>query len=460
MARQRPGRERLHPADALFLAVDTPEVPQQIGAVVVIEPGARGPLTIGDVADLARGLPRLRGRLDRGGPLTRAAWWPDPSIDVADLVDSIELAPTTGDTGDDAGGAAEGDRDATALRLRTTVDAFFSVPLDPTTAPGRFRLVSGLPNGRQAILLVVHHAVCDGVQLTLALVRRAHGTGLPEAAPRGAAGGRAPTSTSSRLRNRAAKASLGVKGLCSLAVAGRAPRTPIRARVPSPRRRHALVDLPAQDLRRAARGAGVSTTELVVGLVAQALHEAVPDVAVAGSSTQRTIRVIVPRALTGTSRSGPSRTAGNLAGALRVDLPVGPMTAGERVAAVSAAMRKQLRSGQPQAARWVVNAIGTLPGGPQRVAARLVYRSTWFSGIVTVIPGLRSSVQIAGRPVGAVYPVLPLATGVNLSVGAIPRGDVVSVCITTGPSLAGRADALAEGLRKALVTLSPSAVPH
>ena len=100
-------REPLHPADALFLAIDTPEVPQQIGAVVVVEPGGRGPLTEQDVADLARGLPRLRGRLDRGGLLRRAAWLPDPSIDPADLVDSVDLRPAPshdeGDDGDDDG---------------------------------------------------------------------------------------------------------------------------------------------------------------------------------------------------------------------------------------------------------------------------------------------------------------------------------------------------------------------
>jgi hypothetical protein len=239
------------------------------------------------------------------------------------------------------------------------------------------------------------------------------------------------------------------------AITGRAPRTPLRAPVTSARRRHALVDLSADDLRRAARSVQATSTELLVGLVAQALHEAVPDVATRRSTTGPAVRVIVPRALATSNRAGGSvSAAGNLAGALRVDLPVGPMTAAERVAAVSAAMRNQLRSGQPQAARWVVNAIGALPAGPHRVAARLVYRSTWFSGIVTVIPGLRGSVDIAGHPVGAVYPVLPLAAGVNLSVGAIPRAHVVSVCLTTGPALAAHADALAESLRKALAALT------
>jgi hypothetical protein len=135
------------------------------------------------------------------------------------------------------------------------------------------------------------------------------------------------------------------------------------------------------------------------------------------------------------------------------------MAPAERVAAVSAAMRRQLRSGQPQAARWVVNALGVLPGGPHGIAARLVYRSTWFSGIVTVIPGLRGAVHIAGHPVAAVYPVLPLAAGVNLSVGAAPRADVVSVCVTAGPALAGHADALAENVRKALLSLTPPPTP-
>jgi len=437
----RSARQALHPADALFLAIDRPEVPQQIGAVLLLEPGGSGPVTPEVVADLVRGLPRLRGRLDRGGILRRPSWRPDPGIDVAGLVDTVDLGAP------DENPAVPGDH--LGAHLQAVADDFFSRPLDLAVAPARFRLVSGLPGGRQAVLLVVHHAVCDGVQLTLALVRRARGRD-PDAAVPPAGRARPPRRTSRR--EKARRLALGVRGLWSLARAGTAPRTPLRAPVTSSRRRHAFLDLPAEDVRRAARAAGVTVTELLVGLLAQALHDAVPGVA----GRKGKVRVIVPRTLGPTSGGAG---AGNLAGAARVDLPVGPGTTTERVLAVSAAMRRQFASGQPQAARWVVQGLGALPPGLQRAGARLVYRSTWFSGMVTVIPGLRGSVELGGCPVGVVYPVLPLAAGVNLSVGAIPRADVVSVCLTTGPALAACADALAEGMRGALQELTGAVVP-
>lgn len=436
---------RLPAADALFLDVDTAEVPQQIGTVIELDVHAAGPLPRDLVVEFARAIPRVAGCLQ---PTTRwrgARWRPLPPevvdriVDVGDVRD-VRASRSTTD-------AVRLDSAVTGAELvEQAADEFFGEPLDLSGPAARVRLLTGLPGGREALLVKVHHALCDGVALTTALLKRLEELGD---------GGRAPDHSGSATRpgpaERRRLRSWG-RGLWSLARAGRAPRSglddpphsglddPARDRSP----RHVLVDLPRSRVRRAARRHHASTGEVLIALLADALSTVVPDVGGAVGS----LRVMVPRTL----RAGgePVAEGGNRTGAMPVDLPIGAMPFDRRLRTVRDTLRRQTSAGQPQAAHLVVAAACVLPPGVRRWVNRRVYRSTWFTAIVTVLPGIGGRVELCGRRAVRVYPVVPLAPGVNLAFGAMTGRDVVCAELTLGPCAAPFATALSAALREAL----------
>jgi diacylglycerol O-acyltransferase / wax synthase len=105
-----------------------------------------------------------------------------------------------------------------------------------------------------------------------------------------------------------------------------------------------------------------------------------------------------------------------------LDLPVGPMSLAERVTAVRAARQSQLRRGDAEASAFVLRAMNLLPSPLQRAIARMAFTSRRFSLIVSVFPGTRQTRQLLGAEVTEVFPVLALADGVGLAVGAMTWG--------------------------------------
>jgi hypothetical protein len=227
-----------------------------------------------------------------------------------------------------------------------------------------------------------------------------------------------------------------VRGLWALARSGRAPNTPLGAESHSPARRHELLRLPGQPLRHVAHALGVTDTELLLAVFAEAAHRVMG--AHADAPTQ--LRLMVPWSLRGTKSL---RAGGNRTGAVAVDLPIGPLDLGERISAVRAAVRERTGAGVPEAANLVVRALGLLPPGAQAKAAKAVYRSRWFNAIGTVLPGPRWEVRLHGARLCEAYPVLPLAEGVGLAWGAMTWGESVMLCLTGTEELTGTVEKLA-----------------
>ena len=184
----------------------------------------------------------------------------------------------------------------------------------------------------------------------------------------------------------------------TLARSGKAGHTELNGRVSGPGRHHSRVDLPVAEVRRLARAMGATTTDLATALLAEALHRVLH--AEGSRHGPATLRVMMPRS-TRTTRT--FRTAGNHTGAASVELPIGTMSLAERVAATKAATDSQVTSSAPHAAHAVVWALGLLPPWLHAIAARLVYRSTWFNMIASVLPGARSPVVLNGAPAAAPF---------------------------------------------------------
>jgi hypothetical protein len=411
-------QRRLRAADSMFVHVQTPAVPQQVGAVLILDAASDGTsATLADAAHLFDAAPGLYGRIEPGSAWRHPRWVARPGRAI-DLVEPVDIG---GDGPSDLDGA---------------MDAFFSVPLDGTTGTGLARLVRGLEGGRCALLIKLHHASADGIAVIGALVGRTRGQDfIAEPA--------APTATERpTTRQRLAAARELAVGVWTLARAGRAAPSELNGPVRTADRHHARVDLPVTEVRQVARALGARTTDLATALLGEALHRVLH----ADENGPDHLRVMMPRS-TRTTRT--FRTAGNRTGAASVDLPIGPMSLADRVAGTRAATDRQVGSSAPHAAHAVVWALGQLPPWLHAIAARLVYRSTWFNAIASVLPGARSPVFLNGHRVSVVYPVLALAPGVRLSVGIMTWANLVTVCFAGDADLAGRVDALAEAMNAA-----------
>lgn len=410
-------QRRLRAEDALFVHVQSPAVPQQVGAVLVFEAKADGSaVTLADAAHLVDAAPGLYGRIDPGSAWRPPRWVAQPGR-AADLLELVEIGPDGPSDLDDA------------------MDAFFSVPLDGTTGAGRAQLVHGVDGDRSAIMIKFHHATADGIAVIGALVARTRGKDfIAEPPPRTIA--ERPT-----FRQRVASARELVGGVWTLARSGKAHHTELNGRISGPGRHHSRVDLPAAEVRRLAKRFGVRATDLATALVAEALHRVMH--AEGSRPGPETLRVMMPRS-TRTTRT--FRTAGNHTGAASVDLPIGPMPLADRVSRTKAATDSQVGNSAPHAAHAVVWALGLLPPWLHAVAARLVYRSTWFNAIASVLPGARSAVVLNGALLPAVYPVLSLAPGVKLSIGVMTWADLVTMCFAGDASISGTVDGLADAV--------------
>src|SRR5207248_10232666 len=118
---------------------------------------------------------------------------------------------------------------------------------DGKQAAGHGLFVTGLPGGAAALLVKLHHALGDGITVLRALLSATQGTGV------GRAWATPPALPVSRRPPQRLNLRRAVRGLWSLARAGRAPESPLDGALPSPARHHGFVRLPGQPLRRAAR---------------------------------------------------------------------------------------------------------------------------------------------------------------------------------------------------------------
>lgn len=441
----------LRPSDAFFTHVESGSVPQEIGAVLALDPVAPGrALDVetlrSDLAPRAAGLAPLRRRLVRG---RRAGWLLEESLDINRHVSECVLASDAGEDEVDA-----------------TVDHFWSVPL-PDDRPGwQMLLVRGQPGGRAVLAVKMHHALGDGVSALGLLDRllsadpddplRERGDAAssrvlqkaptarggqrekgrsPNAVPPGPARRRAPSGSPLGSVGRAAR------GVWSLASRGTAPRHSLnRGAISGPHRQFVPVPLPRDDLRTAARSLHAQPHELALSVIGEALGRLLEDRGLLSGDAP--LRVMVPVAMRAPRLD---RIFGNWTGTLALDLPVGAMPPSQRVAAVRDGLRRQVERGEPEASQLVMRIAGKLPSAVHARFARLVYNRRFFNSIVTYMPGARGPRWCAGARVSAMYPVLPLTEGVPITVGAVVAGDTVGIGVFADPSL---------GLDKAAVSVA------
>jgi hypothetical protein len=307
------------------------------------------------------------------------------------------------------------------------VTAFFATPVDPFTTGWELQIGREAATGRAAVLAKVHHVLGDGLAVTDALIRLLTDEGdARPAADRTAVAAQG----AGRIRAAARHALVVVRGVASLAAAGTAGRSPLTGRSSGPAHRRLSVLFDGAQVRAAARTHGVGTTVLLLAVVAETLHGLFAE----RGQVPRSVRAMVPLT-TRTSAGVASRTPGNRTAAVSLDLPTGPMAPARRVALVAQALAAGSSAGQPEGAAAVLTLMGLLPGRIQEVLVRRIYGRRFFHLLASVMPGARRALHVGGVPLIEVHPVLPLADGVGLAVGAMHWGRTTALGITVDDAL-------------------------
>jgi UDP-N-acetylglucosamine:LPS N-acetylglucosamine transferase len=395
--------ERMRSEDALFWHASTDRVPQVLGARITVEVPADDatdwPALIADrVRDRAVGIPLLARRLDDAGPPRWVPVVPDPDQHVDPVL-------------------CHGDADT------VTTTSVVGAPVDPRDVGWRLTLARTGPR-EVSILAAVHHSLGDGLAVTDALVRLF----TDEAATVPAGSRRTDDGTRPDRAARRALARRRVAGIAALARAGgaRAGALGDRSRGGAATTRLVTRILDAGEVRAVARALGTSTTIVVLTLVAEALT----------TRDATTVRAMVP--LTARLRAdADTGETGNRTAAVAVDLPVAPTHLRRRVADISDAVARAQASGQAEGSAAVLSTLGRFPGPAQRLFARLTYRGRFFHLVVSVMPGVRRPLHIGGGLVREVVPVLPLAEGVGVAVGALAWGRTLGLGMALDDAVLG-----------------------
>lgn len=440
-AHPEPVIERASATDRAFLAMDAGEVPGQLAVILVL--GQAGGLDVQRVRELIAGrlpaIPRLRQRLVRapfgcGGPV----WADDPRFDIATHVRAL---PCPG----------PGDERALldlALPLITT-----RLPL---TAPlWAATLVTGLTGGRAGLVIVLHHAMADGVGGLAVLAGLVDGA--PDAPP---AGFPRPAPATAALAREAFAARLrALRGIgrswqllrTSMAAGGglrppRAARCSLNQRT-GPRRRMAVVRADAAALRAAAHEHGATTNDVILVAVSRALGQVL-------AGRGEPVEAIVLTVPVSGRRSASAASLGNMVSPLLVPVPatgdpIGRLT---QVAAYVRSHKTGATGPAPIAVLgWLFRPLAALGG--YRWYMRHQHR---LHSLVSYVRGPAELLTFGGCPIVSAIPV---------SVGEAGNGPVyfqvlsyagtVTISVLADPGHFPELDALAGDLRAGLDLISP-----
>ncbi|MGH3411780.1 MAG: phosphatase PAP2 family protein [Marmoricola sp.] len=397
--------------DAFFLHVEDTGAAQHVGGLVILEPADRQP-TLEELRELVRGelagLPRFRQRLAPGSRWRRPRWVEDPDLDLDWHV--TERRSHDGMRG-----------------LHRIVADLAEEPMPRDRPLWRVLHVRDVAPDTSAMLFLAHHSISDGIGTILQSLHLFRPrVSLP-----------APDGTGPGPLQRAAAVGL---GLAQLAMDGGAGRLPTG----SLRRQFGVVEVDLDAVRRAASERGARVTDLVLALTADAVHATAPEaVAHLGGRLRCSVPLMV--------RTPDSSVEGNATAAVMVDVPVDGRPLDDLLADIGRRLRRPTRA---LASRFVMaTGLRLLPEPLVGWFARTVYGPRFLHAVVSNMPGPTPQLTHLGVPLHRVYPILPVAPGAMLSLGAISWTGVLGIGLATDPVLLD-VDRLARYLDASLASLT------
>ncbi|MCK7595393.1 wax ester/triacylglycerol synthase family O-acyltransferase [Pseudomarimonas salicorniae] len=451
-------RKALTGLDALFLYLESAGTPMHVGSAMLIDkPKGRRQFTasLRDhlIARLAP-LPMLRWVLEEAPmALDHPSWRDGGEIDWQAHLRSSRL-PSAG-----------------AAALARRLAELHAEPLDRDRPLWRIEIIDGLPKGQVALYMKSHHALVDGqagVALTRALVDLEAGAGAAEGgAPDKAS---APAGKSKRARLRASAAQLGrmLRGLpegvrqiregAASDWLGRlrdsvwlAPKTPFNRTI-GEARRVGLVSLPLADLKRCAKGFGVSLNDVVMCVVADALRA---DLARRRCLPEDPLVAAMPVSL-----REPGKEGGNEVSMVQCPLGTDVADPVDRLHAIREATRAI--KGRVSAFRGLIPTDFPGLGAPLWVSGlgqlwhrgRLTERLPALANLViSNVPGPPVPLFIGGAPIRHWYPLSIVTHGLGLNVTLLSYADSMEVGVVSAPECLARPETLCRGIERGLARL-------
>jgi hypothetical protein len=398
-------------ADAFFLHVEETGDPQIVGGLVIYE-GTSGVPTRDQVRDVVAGelphLPRFTQRVHQPSRWRRARWVPAADLDWDWHVLAVPVA--------DRAGVYAAVADLVAERM-------------PRDRPLWRVAVFEQPTGERAFVILMHHAIADGIGTVLQALRLLRPLIELPTPPH------QPTALQTALAT--------TVGFAQLATDGGKPK-PLGD--PSGRRSFTAAGLPMDEVKRAAAGRRV--TDLVLALTTGAIADAHPElIDVSGG----TLRVAVPLMV----RAPGAAAEGNATAAVMVDVPLRQASTEELYDEISRHTARLRTPTRALASRWVMaHLLRVFPEPAVGWFARTVYGHRFFHGIVSNMPGPTEQLSMAGVRLTEVYPVLPLAPGAPFVLGALSWNGVLGLGLATDPGLLD-ADKVAAAIVARLDGLAP-----
>jgi len=439
---------RLSALDAAFLYFERPNQRMQVGCVVELEAPIAYQELVAAVTERLAAIARYRQRPVRATfDLDRPAWEDDPGFDVERHVHHVALpAP---------GGPQE---------LHALVDALFEAPLDPDHPLWEVHLIDGLAGGRAAMLWKVHHCMVDGVSGAQILTLVTDGAGRDaSAAPPVAGCGRAVARTDETAIGLLASVARALRPSAALQLArdvGTAlgtirrmvtePNTVLPFNGPLSGRRHVVwTSLALDDVMAVRAHAGCKVNDVVLAIIADALHRYVEARGV--RSAEARVRAIVPVSVRG---DGERLAMGNLVTALLPTLPIGPATPLDRLRRVAGEMAAMKENGELRAAGLVLALAGALPAPLEAVLGRFAPDTPIANTVCTNVPGPRDERSVLGRRILAIHPIVPLFQGMGLEFAVMSYAGRLSIAAVADGALVPDPQAIADAVSQAASDLT------
>ena len=432
--------QRLSSLDAGFLQLENDRQQMHVGSLLVFEgPAPSYDQFAAHVTSCLDGLPRHRQRVQRMPlDLARPVWVDDPHF-LLDYHLRHTAIPAPG--GDE--------------QLRNLFGRVLSQRLDLDRPLWELWFVEGLTGNRWAVITKTHHAMIDGLagnELMEVLLdaspdatRPAPAAWRPSPPPSrlgltasGVAGvARLPVDAARALGGAARRglvspgalaraAAVRTYGLASVGRSAAAPTSVLNGPL-GPHRRWGWARAELADVKRVKAAAGCSVNDVVLAAVAGGFREYL--LARGEDVETTTIRSLVPVSVRTDAHRGQ---LGNHVTAMFAELPVAVAGPRERLAVVAHQMTDLKGSGQAIGVESMLAAADFVPATLMTLGAR-VYAFTGqrvVNTVTTNIPGPQHALYLLGRRMLELFPYIPVAQTVRISIGILSYDGHLTIGVT------------------------------
>lgn len=454
--------EHLSSLDAGFLHIEKDTQPMHVGSLLVFE----GPVP--DYAQFCEHLascldlvPRYRQRVKRMPlDLARPAWVDDQHFSLAYHLRHTAIPSPGGEE-----------------QLRSLVGRIMSQRLDVDRPLWEMWLVEGLPEQRWAVITKTHHAMIDGLagnELMETVLDREpgatrpapaawHPQAEPSALDLAGAGaswvarlpvtvGRATASSVrslSSLRELAESSAAAAYGMAQVGRRAASPTSVLNGPT-GPHRRWGTARAELADVKAVKDAAGCTVNDAVLAAIAGGFRR---WLAGRGEDVDSvTVRSLVPVSVRADHHRG---RLGNQVTAVFADLPVDVADPVDRLAAVARQMDHLKSSGMAVGVESMVAAADFVPATLMTLGARVYARTGQrvVNTVTTNIPGPQYPLYLLGRRMLEMFPYIPVAEGVRISIGIVSYDGHLALGVTGDYDAVPDLDGLAVDLEESLAEL-------